>query len=71
MRYILSDGVIYAVKQDKFQLILGHLSSGSNIKNNLPSYGARLIGTVDLDITSLTQEQARNELAALKGGFDD
>lgn len=70
MRYIISDGVIYELHPDKLQLILGHLSSGSDIKNNLPLYGARLIGTVDLDITSLTQEQARNELAALKGGFD-
>lgn len=71
MRYIISDGVIYEIHPDKFQLILGHISSGSVVKNNLSRYGARLIGTVDLDITSLTQEQARNELAALKGGFDD
>ena len=71
MRYILSHGQIYELHPQKLQLILGHISSGSDIKNNLTFYGARLIGTVDLDITSLTQEQARNELAALKGGFDD
>lgn len=71
MRYIISNGQIYELPSDKLQLILGHLASGSNILNNLPFYGAKLIGTVDLDITSLTQEQARNELMALKGGFDD